>query len=419
MPFGLCNAPASFQAFINDTLREYLDSFVVVYLDDILIYSPSPEEHTHHVRLVLQKLKDAKLSLKLEKCEFDVLRVQFLGFVITPNNISMDPEKVNAIKNWKDLTSVHDIQVFLGLTNFYKRFIANYSKLCVPLTALLKKDVKFTWNDFAKQAFNDLKKHIVGNPVLRHYDPKLPCIIETDASDYALGAVCSQIAEDGLSHPIAFYSRKMLPAELNCQIYDKELLAIVAAFKHWRHYLEFSQEPTLVITDHKNLEWFSTVRALTRRQVRWAETLGDYIYKIVYRAGKLNAAADALSRKDRPSGEGDYSGKTKMTLLDKKLFINSAVSVEVTPERDVLKSQICKALPEDEHFGPIIKELLQNPDPESKYSFNEKILFHDGRICVPCLNEVKRIILQECHDTPAAGRFGIAKTFDMVSRNYY
>lgn len=161
MRFGLCSAPpATFQAFVvNDVLRDYLDQFLVVYLDDVLILSQSRSQHEEHVRLVLQKLQDARLSLKLEKCEFSsVFTVSFLGFIIGTNGISMDPEKIKAIQEWKPCRSVHDIQVFLGLTNFYRRFIKDYSKICAPPTALLKKDVKFEWSEAADQAFDALKK---------------------------------------------------------------------------------------------------------------------------------------------------------------------------------------------------------------------------------------------------------------------
>lgn len=419
MPFGLRNAPATFQAFVNDVLREYLDSFVVVYLDDILIYSSSESEHTHHVRLVLQKLQDHQLSLKLEKCEFDVKTVQFLGFVISPSSISMDPEKVTAIQNWKAPTSVHDVQVFLGLTNFYRRFIANYSKQCVPLTALLKKDTIFHWSTEADIAFVTLKNIITSNPVLRHFNPELPCIIETDASDFALGAVCSQADTDGVNHPIAFYSRKLLPAERNYQIYDKELLAIVVAFRQWRHYLEFSQASTIVITDHKNLEYFTTTRNLSRRQVRWAEFLGDYNFVITYRAARLNGAADALSRKDKPLEGGDSSSKTPMTLLNPNIFINSLTTVNIEPEQNEIVKNIIKLLPNDPVFAPIILDISNGCNTDTNYSLSDNILFYKGSICVPYSTDIKRVILHECHDLPASGHFGNAKTYDMVARNYY
>ena len=424
MSFGLCSAPATFQAFVNDVLRDYLDQFLVVYLDDVLIFSQSRSQHEEHVRLVLQKLQDARLSLKLEKCEFSVSTVSFLGFIIGTNGISMDPEKIKAIQEWKPCRSVHDIQVFLGLTNFYRRFIKDYSKICTPLTALLKKDVKFEWSEAADQAFNALKASIVSDPVLRHYDPARPCIIETDASDYALGAVCSQDDSEGVPHPVAFFSRKLLPAEQNYQIYDKELLAIIAAFKHWRPYLEFSREPTIVMTDHKNLEYFTTTRNLSRRQVRWAEILADYNFIIKYRPGKLNGAADALSRRDKLVKEGgeDFS-KTAMTLLDPAKFVlNAMTQVPLQVDSSNIQDSIIKGLEKDSHFGTIIAEIKNKPenhDVLSNYTLNDNILFFDGRICVPDIKLIKKRILEECHDAPSAGHFGVAKTYDQVARNYY
>src|SRR5690606_9999942 len=155
----------------------------------------------------------AKLSLKLEKCEFDTSRVQFLGFVISRDGISMDPEKVSAIRDWKSPSNTHDVQVFLGLANFYRRFVKNYSKITLPLTALLKKGTKFEWSSAAETAFQTLKSCMTSDPVLHHYSPSKPCIIETDASDLAIGAVCSQYDDNNRLHPIAYYSRKLLPAE--------------------------------------------------------------------------------------------------------------------------------------------------------------------------------------------------------------
>ncbi|CEP16048.1 hypothetical protein [Parasitella parasitica] len=211
MPFGLNSAPATFQAFVNDIRRDFLDVFLAVYLDDYLIYSKSPEEHTKHVRMVLQRLREAKLSLKLEKCEFDVTKVQFLGFQITPQGISMDPEKIKAISEWSAPKNVHELQVFLGFANFYRRFIKDYSKLCTPLTSLLKKNAVFAWTDATESTFNNIKKRISSDPILRHYNSDLPCIIETDASDVALGAVCSQLDADAQENQAKYYNRKVSP----------------------------------------------------------------------------------------------------------------------------------------------------------------------------------------------------------------
>ncbi|CEP13212.1 hypothetical protein [Parasitella parasitica] len=425
MNFGLCLAPSTFQAYVNDVLRDYLDQFLVVYLDDILIFSQTQSQHEEHVRLVLMKLQDAHLSLKLEKCEFSVSTVSFLGFIIGTNGISMDPIKIKAIQEWQPCRSVHDIQVFLGLTNFYRRFIKDYSKICNPLTALLKKDTKFEWSPAADQAFNSLKAAILSDPVLRHYDSTRPCIIETDASDYALGAVCSQADSDGVAHPVAFFSRKLLPAEQNYQVYDKELSAIIAAFKHWRPYLEFSSEPTIVLTDHKNLEYFTTTRNLSRRQVRWSEILADYNFVIQYRPGKQNGAADALSRRDKPFKEGgDDFSKTAMTLLEPiKFSLNAMTQVPLQLETDKILNAIVNGVPQDTDLGPILKLLKENPErndlPGNYDLSSDNILFLDGRICVPDDPSIKKRILEECHDSPAAGHFGVAKTYDQVSKHYY
>lgn len=420
MPFGLMNAPGTFQAFVNDILRDYLDDFVVVYLDDILIYSETLEEHTAHVKRVLQKLEAAGISLKLEKCAFDQQEVHFLGFIIGVNGISMDPIKVAAIKDWATPKSVFDIQVFLGLANFYRRFVKNYSKIAAPLTALLKKNAKFVWSSAAEASFNDLKSRLMTGPILRHYDHTKASVVEPDASDYALGAVISQYDDDGVLHPVAYYSRKLLPAEMNYQIYDKELLAIVCAFKHWRHYLEFSSAATEVLTDHRNLEYFTTTRHLSRRQVRWSEILSDYHFVIKYRPGSLNGAADALSRKDKPEGGGTASlDKTAMTLLPPIQFLNNIQVLPLLPENSTIQDMIRDLLPEDPIFGPILLKTTDNQDPESPYSVDDGLLLREGLVCVPDNQDLKRMILEECHDSPMAGHFGITKTFDLVSRTFH
>jgi transposase InsO family protein len=422
MPFGLMNAPASFQSFVNDVFRDDLDNIMVAYQDDLLIYTEEDDDeaHTCDVRKILGKAREAKLSFKLEKCSFDQSSVDFLGFVISTQGIAMDPSRVQSIKEWTTPRSALDIQVFLGLANFYRRFVKDFSKIATPLTALLKKNVKFTWNTSAQAAFDELKSRLTSAPILRHFDHTKPCVIETDASDFALGAVCSQYDENDILHPIAYYSRKLLSSEVNYQIYDKELLAIVAAFKHWRHYLEFSTHSTEVLTDHRNLEYFMTTRNLSRRQVRWSETLSDFNFVIKYRPGSQNRAADALSRKDRPVGEGTTPfSKTTMTLLPPIRFANVIQALPLEPESEDITTMIKELIQEDEHFGPLYKEASTNPDACPEYTIRDGLLLYDGLVCVPASDEIKRHILEECHDSPAAGHFGIAKTHDLVGRTFH
>jgi len=262
MPFGLTNAPAIFQHLMNDVFRKFLDDFVVCYLDNILVFSKNEEEHINHVQLVLEKLRTAGLYAKLEKCVFHQPQVEFLGYIISGES-SMDPKKIRTVTEWKKLATVRDVQCFLGFANFYRIFIRNYSKIAAPLTRLTRKD-KLEWNAEADQAFETLKKAFTTAPILMHPNFQKPFFLETDASNFALGAILSQPDKDGPLHPIAFHSRKFTAAEINYEIHNKELLAIVNLFQEWRHFLEGAQHPVTVYTDHKNLEYFMSAKVLNR-----------------------------------------------------------------------------------------------------------------------------------------------------------
>ena len=266
MPFGLCNGPASFQNYINDTLREYLDDFCTAYLDDILIYSDNEAEHKIHIKRVLQKLEEAGLQADITKCAFHVTQVPYLGLIITTEGVKMDSAKVDTIINWPTLMNVKDVQSFLGFANFYRRFIYGYSKIAAPLTHLTRKDVAFKWSSECEDAFNTLKRTFTSDVILCHYNPDLKLVVKTDASDYVSEGILSQYDENGVLHPVAYFSRKHSPAECNYEIYDKELMAIVHTFEEWRPELEGSPTPVEVITDHKNLEYFMSTKQLSRRQ---------------------------------------------------------------------------------------------------------------------------------------------------------
>ncbi|KAJ1591482.1 hypothetical protein NDA12_000087 [Ustilago hordei] len=228
MPFGLANAPAHFQSFINDIFRDIIGVYVVVYLDDFLIFSDTEEVHVKHVTEVLTRLRSNRLFAKLSKCEFHTKTVEFLGYIIKPTGIEMDPEKVRTVKEWPMPESIHDIQRFLGFANFYRRFIAHFARIAKPLTALVKpieRFKKFELPEEAQQAFHKLIQAFTSAGVLQHFDYHLPTRLETDASDFAIAGVLKQ-EHEGRWHPVAFYSRKMSSAEKNYEIHDKELLAV-------------------------------------------------------------------------------------------------------------------------------------------------------------------------------------------------
>ena len=235
MPFGLTNAPASFQSLLNDVLCPFLDRFAVVYLDDILIYSNTLDEHIQLVRQVLERLANAKLFVKLEKCRFHTSRVEFLGYIISSKGISMDQAKIDSVLSWPVPTSIKDAMFFLSFTNFYRRFISEYSSITAPLTLLLKKQNTtlpiFAWTPASQKAFETLQSKFQETSLLWYFDPAEAAIIEVDASDFALQGCLSQKDNEGLLCPVAFYSRKFSPPELNYEIYDKEMLAIVACLR--------------------------------------------------------------------------------------------------------------------------------------------------------------------------------------------
>ena len=290
MPFGLCNAPASFQSYINDALREYLDDFCIAYMDDVLVYTNGTlEEHIQHVRKVLKRLQEHELYVKLEKCEFHVQETRFLGFIISPDGIAMDPDRIKTIVEWPVPKSQYDIQVFLGFANFYRCFIDGYSRVVLPLTNLLKKSQKFLWTARAQEALDKLKTLFTTAPILKHFDPDLPITLHADSSGAAISGIISQ-PHNGVLHPVAFWSRKCIPAECNYDIHDREMLAIVECMKHWRHYLEGAKYPIQIKSDHKNLEVFMTTKVLNRRQARWAEFLASYDFVLVHIKGTKNPA---------------------------------------------------------------------------------------------------------------------------------
>src|SRR5258706_15074906 len=309
---------------MNDTLCEYLDQFCVVYIDDILIYSKNKKDHREQVRKVLAKLKEAGLYIKPEKCKFNVEKTTFLGFVISPDGIEIDPVKISAIVDWQSPASIKDIQCFLGFANFYQRFIYKYSNLCQPMFNLLRKNTPFIWSSKCKKVFKQLKSAFTTAPILHYFNPELETILETDASDYILSGILSKKHIDpdsdtrpgadvnsrkpySVLHPVAFMSEKMSPAESNYGIGDKELLAIIVALQKWQMYLHALPSPFTIFTDHHNLQTFTIKTLLSRRQARWAQELAEYNFKIIFRPGKLNGKADAVV------GLGSTQRKVKVT----------------------------------------------------------------------------------------------------------
>ncbi|KAL0455690.1 UNVERIFIED_CONTAM: Retrovirus-related Pol polyprotein from transposon [Sesamum latifolium] len=261
MPFGLTNAPAAFMSLMNKTLQPFLDLFVIVFIDDILIYSRSQEEHEKHLRAVLQILSEKQLYAKFSKCEFWMKEIVFLGHIVSKEGVQPDPTKVKAILEWESPKNTSEVRSFLGLAGYYRRFVKDFSVIAKPLTSLLKKNALFKWNHMCDQSFEELKKRLTSAPILALPSGSGGYVVYTDASKLGLGCVLMQHGR-----VIAYASRQLRPHELNYPTHDLELAAIVHALKIWGHYLY--RETFQIFTDHKSLKYITMQKELNSRQRR-------------------------------------------------------------------------------------------------------------------------------------------------------
>ncbi|CEH14634.1 FOG: Transposon-encoded proteins with TYA, reverse transcriptase, integrase domains in various combinations [Ceraceosorus bombacis] len=305
MPFGLANAPSTFQAIVNRTLGKYIGKFVIVYLDDILIFSDSVEEHREHVRLVLAALKEAKLYAKPSKCAFNMKEIDFCGHLVGDGKVCPLKDKLWVVKEWPTPKTAHDVRSFVGLTTYYRRFVQGFAKICAPLHDLLKgsspsakaeQKREVVWLPEHQDAFDHLKVRLCAAPALAQPDTSKPFFVETDASQYAIGAVLLQETTDGKMHPVAYDGRKMKPAKLNYSVSEQELLAIKYALNTWKHYVD-NGFTTTILTDHQNLETIPRTKVASKRLARWLEEFQEVDLDIKYQRGELNIPADAISRR--------------------------------------------------------------------------------------------------------------------------
>ena len=280
MFFGLTNSPATFQTMMNDIFREEIaEGWVVIYMDDILVFSKDKKQHQEQVKRILEKLREHQLSLKAKKCYFDNEEINFLGLIITEKGIQMDPNKVKVVTTWPMPTTKRELQQFLGFINFYRRFVKGFAKIAKPLTKLTGKNEWF-WTELQQTVFEELKQEITSERMLIILKPGKPFRMETDASDFAIAAILSQQDHEGKWRPVAFMSKALNNAERNYEIYDKEMLAVMQGFYEWAHYLKGNDAVTEVLTDHQNLTYFQKPQNLNRRQAQWTMDLQEYNFTI-------------------------------------------------------------------------------------------------------------------------------------------
>ncbi|KAI2647999.1 Transposon Tf2-9 polyprotein [Labeo rohita] len=370
MPYGLANAPAVFQSFINEILKDFMNKFVIAYIDDILIFSKSEAEHISHVRAVLSRLLEHQLYVKAEKCEFHVHQTSFLGYQVSHQGVKMDLSKIQAVTEWSRPSTVKELQRFLGFANFYRRFIQQTQETL--LDRRRRTCIRYPQG----------KLHY--RPILKHPDPELPFVVEVDASDCGIGAVLSQRhGQPGKLHPCAFYSRKLISAERNYDVGNKELLSMKAAIEEWRHWLEGAKHPFQVITDHKNLEYIKGAKRLNPRQARWALFFTRFNFTVTYRPGSKNSKADALSRQHDPH-------------------------MDLPPPEPILPPTVILAPISWDIMEEIQRRHEQDPPPPQ---------CPPNKLYVP--QDMRQQVLQWVHTSLSAGHPGISRTLHLVKNSFW
>ena len=295
MPFGLCGAPATFQRMMDEVIRG-MDKFASAYLDDLIVFSYNWEDHLTHLRVMLNRLGEVGLTTKPSKCQLAMAECTYLGHVVGNGVVKPEATKLQTIEQFPLPTTKKQVRSFLGLAGYYRRFIPDYATIAAPLTELIRKyePERISWSEGCNRAFCELKGRLLSYPVLRNVNFSLPFTLQVDASDVGVGAVLSQIDEEGMDHPVAYFSRKLLPREQKYATVEKECLAIKLGIEKFSVYL-MGREFTIQ-TDHRALQWLSKCQNLNSRLTRWSIALQSYKFKVLHRRGTENANADALSR---------------------------------------------------------------------------------------------------------------------------
>jgi len=421
MPFGLTNAPAAFMTLMNKVFEPYLDHFVIVFIDDILVYSQSEELHGAHLRTVLQTLREHKLYAKYSKCEFWLPEVGFLGHIVNAEGIAVDPVKIQAVRDWPQLRSASDVRSFLGLAGYYRKFVEGFSKIALPLTQLTKKDAPFVWSPACEAAFQELKDRLTSAPILTIPSGVEGFQIYTDASLQGMGAVLMQHGK-----VVAYASRQLKIHERNYPTHDLELGAVVFALKIWRHYLYGIR--CEVFSDHKSLKYIYTQKELNLRQRRWLEFLCDYTFDLQYHAGKANVVADALSRKVPASANW-----LEISAADALLASFEELGITLILPRDQIAAShhlhwmeiqcdLRDRIREAQNGDPLYEDLVARVragGKETDYEMKDDLLHFRGRIFIPAAGQLRHEILYESHYSRYSIHPGITKMLADLKRVFW
>ena len=435
MPFGLCNAPATFQRLMDLVLSGLLGPTCLVYIDDIVIFGRDFLDHLKGLQSVLQRIREAGMKVKPSKCTLLRKQVTFLGHVVSEKGIATDPQKTAKVANWPVPTSTREVQQFLGLANYYRRFIKGFAQIAKPLHKLTEHAIVFKWSNDCQEAFEELRRRLITAPVLAYPNYSKPFILDTDASNIGIGAVLSQLGEDGLEHVIGYTSRLLTKPERRYCVTRKELLAVVVFTQQFRPYL--LGEKFLLRTDHHSLKWLQNFKEPEGQLARWLEKLQQFQFEIVHRPGIKHGNADALSRIPcRQCGREDHH-KERASIL----------SVEHTsqPLAGSDRNKMMLAQQDDPSIRPVLdaKSNSQKPSPDliKGLSLTSRRLFllwdqlclDHGLLCrnyengngiqshlqIVVPKKLQPEVLQEIHGGVLGGHLGEDKTMSKLKQRFY
>jgi len=415
---------------MNQTLNPLLGSCVLCYLDDILVYSPTLDQHIKDVESVLQLLNENKLYIKLRKCELFKNKVSFLGHQISAEGVSVEEDKIKAIRDWPIPQCVRDIQSFHGTCSYYRKFIKDFAKLSSPLTDLLRKDVSFSWGRDQQSAFDKLKYELSHAPILKTPDYSKEFTLTTDASRYGIGGVLTQNDDNGNERPIAYFSQKLKPQEQNWSTYEQECFAIVASLKHFRHYCEGNK--INIFTDHKALIHINNQPKLTAKQARWISYISLFNYSIGYREGKANKVADGLSRqhntnveKENDSHYNDHHDRLHLSNVisyenkaRSKLHLQLSL-IDTTIQSTLLDDIKNAQIKDNQCVRYLHGEINLNSNTNNHFSIDSEhnLVLYNNRYYIPNNNILRNKLLKQFHDN--SGHIGVQKTHELISRQVY
>lgn len=410
MPMGLRNAPATFQSLMNSIFYDTIDDFMVVYLDDILIYSNSREDHLKHLRIVLQRLKDNSLYVEKSKYESMTDKTEFLGLQVGKKGIRVSDERKRVVQDWPTPQTISELRSLIGLLQFFRRFIHGFSETAAPLTNLTRKGCSMAqWNDHCDSAFSQLKSKLTNAPIMKAPDWALPFRCHIDASQLAVGGTLTQVHATG-EHPISYFSKRLSPAEENYSANDRELMGLIYFLKRFRCYLEGTSFE--VVTDNQVLRSFFTKPALSRRESRWLDFLGQFgITRLTLVKGKIHVLGDALSRAPHIATNNVETRKPTSLTIEAELPIGMTENYD----SDQFFHTYFRALKGSFPNENVIRERVMQLLPE--FQLEEDVLKFRGKVCVPRANV--RDIMHLAHDCKLAGHFSYTKTLARLENFYW